>query len=119
MQRSELPYLCHMVDAVERLQSHLEGVDRTDFDSDLIRQDAVVRQLEILGEAAGRVSRSLAAASSEIPWAKITGMRHKLIHDYFFVDWDVVWVTATVEVPELLPKLRALIVRLEEATDSE
>jgi len=53
MQRSELPYLRHMVDAVERLQSHLEGVDRTGFDSDLIRQDAVVRQLEILGGGSG------------------------------------------------------------------
>ncbi|MDT8369695.1 MAG: HepT-like ribonuclease domain-containing protein, partial [Longimicrobiales bacterium] len=76
---------------------------------------AVVRQLEILGEAAGRVSRELTSASPEIPWSDITGMRHRLIHDYFEVDVDLVWKTATEHVAEVRPKLVALLKKMDVA----
>lgn len=72
-------------------------------------QDAVVRQLEILGEAAGRVSRYFADDHPEIPWGDITGMRHRLIHDYFEVDAELVWTTATKHVPDVQLKIVALL----------
>lgn len=102
-----------MRDATGRIQSYVEGVSKSDYAVDFVLQDAVVRQLEILGEAAGRVSRQLTAEHSEIPWSDITGMRHRLIHDYFEVDIDLVWKTATEHVPEIRPKILVLLEEME------
>ena len=68
-----------------------------------------------MGEAAGRVSRGLAEAHPGIPWREITGIRHKLIHDYFEVDLEVVWRTATENVPAVLGDLEELLASLEKA----
>ena len=65
-----------------------------------------MRELEVLGEAAGRVSSVYAKVHPEIPWREIPRIRHALIHDYFEVDLGIVWRTATVNVPEVLPLLR-------------
>lgn len=84
----------HMLMAMEEIEKFLEGYTHEEFVADNKTISAVVRQLEIIGEAAGRVPREL-VIDSPIEWGKITGMRHKLIHDYFGVDIDVVWETAT------------------------
>jgi len=102
-------FVRHMRDATRRIQSYIDGVSKSDYAADFVLQDAVVRQLEILGEAAGRVSRDFAADHLEIPWGDITGMRHRLIHDYFEVDVDLVWTTATKHVPDLQTKIIALL----------
>ena len=107
--KGDLPFLRHMLDAVRRVEFYLKDVRRVDFLDDLEKQDAVIRQLELIGEAAGRISPSTRAANDEIPWRQITGMRHKLIHDYFVVDLDVVWKTATEDVPGLGPLLEKAI----------
>ena len=99
--KDDLPFLQHMLDAVDRIEAYLRGVGREVFLADWEKQDAVIRQLEIIGEAAGRVADSTRAANSKIPWRQITGMRHKLIHDYFVVDIEVVWKTAAQDVPGL------------------
>ena len=75
-------------------------------------QDAFIRELEVLGEAAGRLSSAFTAEHPEIPWREITGMRHKLIHDYFGVDLGVAWRTATVNVAEIAPAVRKAVSRL-------
>jgi uncharacterized protein with HEPN domain len=98
-----------MMAAMERLAELTGRISRDAFDSDWVLQDAVMRELEILGEAAGRVSPSFTRAHPEIPWKQVTGIRHKLIHDYFEVDLEVVWETATVNVPGILPMVRAAV----------
>jgi uncharacterized protein with HEPN domain len=80
-------------------------------------QDAVIRELEVLGEAAGHVSPQFVAAHPEIPWREITGIRHKLIHDYFGVDLGIVWRTATVNIPEVAPLVRRIAAPLMEQRD--
>jgi uncharacterized protein with HEPN domain len=100
-------FLGHMLTAIQRLSGLVARTDRDTFDRDWILQDAVIRELEVLGEAAGRVSTEFAAAHPQIPWREITGMRHKLIHDYFVVDLGIVWRTATVNVPAIAPSVRA------------
>lgn len=107
--RGDAVFVRHMRDAIARIESYTDGVSRAEYTSNFVLQDAVVRQLEILGEAAGRVSRDLASGHPEIPWAEITGMRHRLIHDYFEVDPDLVWTTATEHVPAVKPKVIALL----------
>ncbi len=71
-------------------------------------QDAIIHELQILGEAAGRVSRELTDQHPEIPWRKVTGLRHKVVHDYFAVDLKVVWDTATLDAPAIRPIVQAL-----------
>jgi uncharacterized protein with HEPN domain len=96
-----------MLGAMDRLSELLSRTDQDTFDRDWVIQDAVIRELEVFGEAAGRGSPEFAAAHPEIPWREITGIRHKLIHDYFVVDLAIVWRTATVNVPEVHPLVRA------------
>ena len=103
----DVVFLGHMLDALDRLAELVARTDRDSFDRDWVIQDAVIRELEVLGEAAGRVSPEFVTAHPEIPWREITGIRHKLIHDYFVVDLGIVWRTATVNVPEVGPLVRA------------
>jgi len=75
----------------------------------LVTQDAVVRQLEIIGEATKRVSKELRSKHPDIPWSDMAGMRDVLLHDYIDVDLGVVWKTAS----ENIPDLKALIIKLQ------
>lgn len=70
---------------------------------------AVVRAIEVIGEAASRVSDETRAANPAIPWSAIVGMRNRLVHGYFDIDTEIVWKTATGEIADLLPRRRALI----------
>lgn len=100
-------YLGHMASAVARIAEFVGRVQREAFDRDWTLQNALIRELEILGEAAGKLSGQFVSANPEIPWKEITGLRHKLIHDYFEVDLEVVWRTATVNVPEIAALVNA------------
>jgi uncharacterized protein with HEPN domain len=102
-------YLRHMLSAIDRLAELIARTDREAFDKDWVIQDAVIRELEVLGEAAGRISPEFRRAHPEIPWREITGQRHKLIHDYFVVDLGIVWTTASSNVPEVASLIRAAI----------
>ncbi len=102
-------YLRHMLGAVERVMEVTAKTTKDQFEREWMIQDALIRELEVLGEAAGRVTHELTASHTEIPWREITGLRHKLIHDYFVVATDVVWDTATVDVPGVRPLLIALL----------
>jgi uncharacterized protein with HEPN domain len=83
-----------MLMAVGSIEEFLKGYSYRSFVEDAKTSSAVIRQLEIIGEAAGRVPKGL-VEDAPIPWADITGMRHKLIHDYFGVDLEIVWKTAS------------------------
>lgn len=102
----------HMLAAAQRITDLVGKTSRETFDQDWVVQDAIIRELEILGEAAGRMSAPFSRTHTDIPWREITGMRHKLIHDYFFVDLDIVWRTATTNVLEVLPHLRSAATEL-------
>ena len=109
MTETDLPYLQHMLDAVERLHRYLDGVDQDEFEEDEILQDAVIRQLEILGEAASRVGADRRRSLHDIPWSKVISTRNRLIHGYLSVDLVIAWHTATYHVPGLRPALVAAI----------
>jgi uncharacterized protein with HEPN domain len=108
----ESVYVRHMLDAIARLQRHVEGVDREKFESTEIIQDAVIRQLEILGEAAGRISRETCVLYDDIPWQKITGLRHRVIHDYLGVDLPLIWRVVTVEIPTVVGPIETMLEEL-------
>jgi uncharacterized protein with HEPN domain len=101
-------YIVQMLDRIGRLQSHLRGVSRATFLKSPLHQAAVVRELEVIGEAARQVSEGTRLLAPELPWQQMIGMRNRLIHGYFDVDYDIVWNVATREIHALEPKLEAL-----------
>ncbi len=96
-----------MIEAVEAACTFVSGKARSDLDADRMLVFALVRAIEIVGEAASRVSTPTREAASDIPWPLIVSMRNRLIHAYFNIDLEVVWKTATEELPKLLPRLRS------------
>lgn len=109
MSRDEGAYVEDMVEACARVIEYTSGLDAATLRADRKTIDAVVRNLEVLGEAAKRVSNTLRALAPGIPWREIAGMRDVLIHDYFGIDLDIVCDVAFVKVPSLYPALGDLL----------
>jgi len=109
MKPDESVYLQHMLDAIAKAESYLRGVDETAFKQNSLIQDGVIRQIEILGEAARHVSDALRAKYAHVPWQDIAGMRDKLIHDYFGVDIDKVWLTARDDLPAFKTEIQRIL----------
>lgn len=105
MKKRSEPYILHMLDAIMRIESYVGRMKETGFLRDLKTQDAVIRQLEILGEAARMIPPS-SVKDSPIPWRAIVGMRNRLIHDYLGVDIAIVWKTVKGELPRLKAYLK-------------
>jgi uncharacterized protein with HEPN domain len=98
-----------MIEAAQTAIDFVADRQRADLDSDKMLRLALVRAIEVIGEAAGRVSKATQGAAPDIPWSLIVSMRNRLIHAYFDINLDILWQTATIELHELLPRLEALI----------
>ncbi|GJQ61114.1 MAG: DUF86 domain-containing protein [Melioribacteraceae bacterium] len=99
--RTHLDYLYDIEEAIQKGLSFIDGMSYTDFAADEKTQYALIRAIEVIGEASKKVSDEVKANFSFVPWKEMSGMRDKLIHDYFGVDEEVVWNTATQDLPEL------------------
>lgn len=108
MRRDET-YLLDILIAARRAMSYMEGITREKFQRNEMLQDAVTRPLEIIGEAAGRVSDDYKEAHPEIPWHKMIGMRNRLIHEYFRVNYGAVWDTVQEDLPGLIQLLESIV----------
>jgi uncharacterized protein with HEPN domain len=110
-------YLEHIVVAVERIQRYTKDVDRAVFLGNEEKQDAVIRNLEIIGEAAANIRRQFPAFTDEHPefrWQDAYGMRNLLAHGYFKVDLTIVWKTALEDLPKLKATVESLLVGLDD-----
>ena len=108
-------YLQHIIEAIDRATGYVAGMDATAFEQDTRTQDAVIRALEIVGEAANEArvaDPTLQDTAPEIPWDVMYGMRNRIVHDYFEVDLDVVWQTIQRDLPELRPRIVQLLARI-------
>ena len=94
-------YLRHILDAVEQIETYLEGQTYESFSNNNMMIDAVVRELEIVGEATNHLSDLLRESHPEIPWRDAIDMRNILIHEYFGVNTKIVWSTCKEDLPEL------------------
>jgi uncharacterized protein with HEPN domain len=95
-----------MIDTANKAINFVEGISREDFDNDELLRLAITHLLQIIGEAARRVSLDFRAAHPEIPWKAIVGMRSKVVHDYLNVDEDVVWETVKEDLAPLSCRAR-------------
>lgn len=109
MRREDRVRVQHMFDACQEALSFAAGRNRSDLENDRLLLYGLVRCIEIVGEAASRVSEETRASAPEIPWRSIVAMRNRLIHGYFDINPDLVWKTVTVELPRLIPLLKTLI----------
>lgn len=107
-------YVHHILAAIERIERHVAGADAQAFLNSELLQDAVIRNLELIGEAASNVQRvdaAFALAHSEIPWRVMYTMRNRLTHGYDTVDLDMVWNTVRGDLPPLYKLLKALPIK--------
>ena len=98
-----------MLDATSEALEFVRGKGRTDLDTDRKLVLSLIKELEIIGEAAGKVSAEIRTQYSDIPWQDISGMRNRLIHAYFDIDLDVVWTTVTRDLPSLKTELEKIL----------
>lgn len=101
--------LLDMLLAAQDAREFVAGIDEAAFLASRLHQNAVIRSLEVIGEAAGKVSPAFRAAQAGIPWREITGMRHRLIHGYGEVRLDLVWRVAAERLDPLIAALTPLI----------
>jgi len=100
-----------MLDHAREAASLVKGKKRQDLDADRVLQLALVRLVEIVGEAAGRVSKDFQSKHPQIPWAQIVGTRNRLIHGYDIIDLDILWQTTTEDLPALIAELTRVVSR--------
>ena len=113
--RKDVDLIRDIVESIERIISSTRNTAYNDFVHDHKTQDAVIRNIEIMGEAVKSLSEKTRIDNANIPWNNIAGTRDKLIHDYFGVDIDEVWLTAKNDLPALKSRLEAIIKDLKES----
>jgi uncharacterized protein with HEPN domain len=111
MEHEDMIRLQHMIEAAQTAIGFAKGRQESDLGSDRMLLFALVRAIEVIGEAAGKVSEKMRRNAPEIPWALIVSMRNRLIHAYFDINHEILWKTVTIELPAMLPRLQALIIK--------
>lgn len=110
--RNDAELIQDISESINRIISYTENINYEQFKKDLKTQDAVFRNIEIMGEAVKSLSEQIKSKHLEIPWKNIAGTRDKLIHDYFGVNIDIVWDIVLNEIPDLRLKIRKIIASL-------
>lgn len=109
MQRDDAIRLRHMLDAAKEARSFIENKSRNSLDSDRQLELALVKCIEIIGEAANQITDESRKDLAQIPWANIIGMRNRLIHAYFDINRDILWTTVNEDLPALIAELEKTV----------
>jgi uncharacterized protein with HEPN domain len=109
MNREFLDFIEDILDAMNKAESLLEGVSYSQFENDFRINFAVVRALEIIGEAAKRIPDELRLRYLDIPWRGMSGMRDRIIHGYDNVDLQIVWDVVKRDIPQIKPKIDSIL----------
>ena len=104
--RNDALYIKDILEAIKNIKEYSKNLSFKKFSNNQMVIDAVVRNFEIIGEAAKNLSKKTKASISEIPWQDITGMRNKIIHEYFGVDLEIIWQTIQESLPDFEKAIR-------------
>lgn len=117
MNGETIVYLRHILDAMDSIVRYSSGKTEAEFLADDMRHKAVIRDLEVIGEAAKRLPLDWQENYPDIPWRKMARMRDKLIHHYMGIEMETVWATATEIVPPLVDRIRDIVEKIEKDVD--
>lgn len=109
MRKNVTVFIEHILESISLIESYTAQISKDDFLKSPQIQDAVMRRLEIIGEATKNISKKFRGEHSDIPWREIAGMRDIMIHEYFGVDLDLTWNTVKENLPELKQRLSDII----------
>lgn len=107
--RNDNALLLDMLNAARKAHRFTAHMNRQDFDRNELVQSAVIRELQVIGEAARLISDDTKEKHTDIPWHAIRGMRNRMIHEYFDINFDIVWDTLQQNIPSLIEQLAPLI----------
>lgn len=109
MKKDDTVYLHHILDAIELIEDYMRGLSENEFLSHAMAKDAVAREIEIIGEAANNISDEFQKEHPELPWIRMTGIRNRIIHEYFNVNFSIVWDTVLDDLPLLKKAIKKLL----------
>jgi uncharacterized protein with HEPN domain len=109
MKKDDNVYIGHMLDLARKAVEKAEEKTKEAYDADEDTRIVLAHLVQMIGEAAGRVSLARRAACPDIPWKQITGVRHRIVHDYMDVDYDVIWEIVNRDLPPLIPVIASLL----------
>lgn len=116
--RRDRDYLADIDEAIRRIVEYTRGLSYQAFLESPMVQDAVLRNIQVIGEATKNLTKTTRAAHPNVPWREMAGIRDRIVHDYFGIDWKIVWEVAQTSLPDLLPIVEAILKQAEdEATD--
>lgn len=113
-ERNDIDLIQDIAESVARISLYTLNMEYEEFRKDKKTQDAVIRNIEIMGEATKKLSEDMRKDYPNIPWKNIAGTRDKLIHNYFGVNIDIIWSIVQIEIPSLLPKIERIYQNLNE-----
>ena len=109
MKKNELIFIGHIQESIKNIEDFVEEISKEQFLKDKEKQHAVVRAIEVIGEATKNIPDEIRNRYPSIPWRDMAGMRDKIIHGYFMVDFETVWLVVKVEVPKLKKQMREIM----------
>lgn len=107
--RNWILFVMDILESIEKIEKYISNISYEEFISDEKTKDAVIRNLEIIGEAANKIPEEIQKKYTEIPWFQIIALRNRLIHGYFIVDYNIVWEIVQKDLPELKKKIKEIL----------
>lgn len=109
MKKDSLIFVKHIIDSIKNIESFMKKVSKESFFKNKEKQSAVIRQIEVIGEAVKNLPLEFKDKHPDVPWKDIVGMRDKLIHHYFGVDVEKVWITLKEDIPKLKKQIKEIL----------
>ncbi len=105
----DLSYIKDILGAIDRINFYIQGVSKTTFFEHLMMQDAVMHQIEIIGEASNQISDTFRDNHPDLPWMEMRAIRNKIVHDYHGIELEIIWDTANNNLPPLQKQIKHLL----------